>query len=442
VTGVVFSTVSIVLSGLNSRKLKILNHFFLIAFISTLFCLYILNTQVAKDIYSGQNNESIIEITARVLGDSREIGGGKSIFSVNILSARNINSTITSASGELTIASTLNLYKGQIVRIKKRNMFHQNNSFIFVDRKKIDVLNWGKSFNSKALQIRAKIFDYLKLRIYRMNHDSSLLFTALFTGVKENPKGMVFTSLRKAGASHILALSGMHLGIISFAVMYLLKLIFGKKISFIVTLIIVILYVFIVSSGPSLHRALILFTLLGFVGIIGVSIDLFRLLVICFLIQVIINPASAYLLSFQLSYLALGGIILGSAVVNKNLPGFIPPGVRGVLAASFSAQLFTAVIVLPSFGVIYPIGIISGIILVPIITVFIWIGIIGMLPLPWVFQKFLFGLMDLLYFLVKFLADIFSRFPSFGFNGVLFGTAVICFVVIIGKNYRKFPFPR
>lgn len=436
----VLSSVSIVLSGLNSEKIKILNHFLLTICISTLFCLYITNTQVTKDIYPGQNEKYIKEITARVLGDSREIGGGKSIFSVNILSARNINSTITSASGELTIASTLNLYKGQVICIQKGNMFHRNNSLIFVDRKKIDVVNWEKSFNSKVLKIRAKIFDYLKLRINRMNYDTSLLFTALFTGVKENPRGRLFTSLRKAGASHILALSGMHLGIISFVVMYLLKLIVGKKISFIFTLIIVFLYVFIVSSGPSLHRALILFTLLGLFGIIGFRIDIFHLLIISFLIQVIIDPSSAYLLSFQLSYLALGGIILGSAVINQNLPGFIPPGVRGILSASISAQLFTAALVLHSFGVIYPVGIISGIILVPIITLFIWTGIIGIMPMPWVLQKLLFSFMDLLYLWVDFFAEKFSLFPALELNDAGIGTAIICFLFILARNYHTHPF--
>ncbi|MEA1910763.1 MAG: ComEC/Rec2 family competence protein, partial [Spirochaetota bacterium] len=245
-------------------------------------------------------------------------------------------------------------------------------------------MGWGSSLDDKILENRANFLSYLRQRIYRMQADSAVLFAALFTGIKDNPKGELFTSLRKAGASHILALSGMHLGIISFGVMFAFTSVFGRRLSFFITLIFIILYVFLVSTGSSLTRAAILFTLLGFFTLSGVRTDIFHVLVLCFVIQLTVNPGSAYELSFQLSYLALGGIILGSETISILLPGIIPPKIRGVLAASLSAQFFTAPLVLSSFGVIYPVGIISGIILVPVITLFIWLGIIGMIPLPWV----------------------------------------------------------
>ncbi|MCK5153669.1 MAG: ComEC/Rec2 family competence protein [Spirochaetales bacterium] len=378
-----------------------------------MFCLFITNTQIPEDISPGQDKKVVTGITARVLEDSREIGGGKFIFSIKLLSAEDINSTITSASGQMTVASNINLYKGQIIRIDKRNIFRKYSSIIFIDRKNIELLKWDNTYTSEILRLRVKILDSLKLRIGRMHPDSSLLFSALFTGIKENPKGKLFTSLRKAGASHILALSGMHLGIISFGVMFLVTILIGRKLSFIFTLFIVFLYVFLVSSGPSLTRALILFTLLGLFALYGVKVDIFHILIICFLIQVVIDPGSAYELSFQLSYLALGGIILGSDYVSRILPGFIPPGVRGILAASFSAQIFTAPLVLYSFGVIYPVGIVSGLILVPIITLFIWIGILTLLPMPWLVQRILFWIMEELYVAVEISADFFSKFPFF-----------------------------
>ncbi|MCK5672835.1 MAG: ComEC/Rec2 family competence protein [Spirochaetales bacterium] len=264
--------------------------------------------------------------------------------------------------------------------------------------------------STEILKKRAHILDYLALRISRLGHGSDILFSALFTGKKENPKGELFMSLRTAGASHILALSGMHLGIIAFGFMFLFTPLFGRRASFFLTLLIILLYVFLVSSGPSLTRAVILFTLLGLFSLSGVRIDIFHILVICFLIQVIIDITSAYELSFQLSYLALGGIILGSDKVNRRIPGFIPPKLRGILAASVSAQLFTAPLVLYYFGVIYPVGVISGIILVPVITIFIWVGIVGMLPLPWVVSHFIFWIMENLFKIVEISAAFFSQF--------------------------------
>jgi len=439
IPGIAFASFSVTLSVFDSRILKTLNRFFIIIFISSLFSLNVINKNVLIDNSYGQDKKFVTEVTARVLEDSREIGGGKSLFPICLLYSKDINLTTTSASGELTIASTLNLYKGQLIRIKKRNILNSKNSLVFVDCKKVYVLNWGNTIYDKIFKIRAYIFDHLKFRINRMQHKSSLLFTALFTGMKENPKGKIFISLRKAGASHILALSGMHLGIISLAVMFLLTLLIGKRVSFIFTLILIFMYVFIVSSGPSLNRALILFTLLGLLEIIGVKIDIFSILVICFLIQVTMYPSSAYRLSFQLSYLALGGIILWSGRIARILPGFIPPGIRGILAASISAQICTSVLVLHSFGVIYPVGIISGILLIPIITLFIWIGIIGLLPIPWFFQEFLFRVMDLLYLGIDFLADMFSLFPSIGAKYSVIVASLFFIILILVKIIKIFP---
>lgn len=437
---IIFSSISIALSIFNKRILKIINQFIIMIIISLLFCIFVIIKKTPEDLITGQDEKAVVEITARVLEDSREIAGGKSIFLIEVLSVKDNNSTITSASGKITIASNIKLYRGQVIKAGKKNIFGKYNSFIFIDYKNIEILDWETTFPAIILRKRAQIYSHLKENIRLMYPNSSLLFSALFTGIKENPKGELFTSLRKAGASHILALSGMHLGIISFGTMLFLTLVFGKKLSFIITLLILCLYVFLVSPGPSLTRALIFFTLLGVFGIYGIKVDVFRVLIFCFLIQVVTNTDSAYSLSFQLSYLALGGIILGSKRIIRVLPGLIPPWVRGILAASISAQIFTSVLVLHYFSVIYPVGIISGIILVPIITLFIWIGIAALVPMPWLIRSFLFRIMEEIYRAVEFFADFFSRFPELDIQSAVIGSIIISLLLVFGRYSGNLPF--
>jgi len=360
---------------------------------------------------SGQNNKYITEITARVLEDSREISGGFNIFPVNLLSSCNMNLTTTGASGKLILASKIIVYKGQMIVVKKDRLLEKSDSIIFVDKKKILILNPEQTWYGRLLSERKEILKYLKKRIDRMGTDPSILFTALFTGYKENPNSKLFLSFRHAGASHILALSGMHLGIISFGIMFLLKYMVGRKLSFIVTFLAILFYVFLTDAGSSLTRAAIFFVLLGFFVLIGIRLDIFHLLIFCFFIQIFKDPESSYNLSFQLSYLAISGIILFSEKINYKMPGIIPPVIRSVLSASIAAQIFTAPLVLYYFGVIYPVGIVSGIFLVPLVTIFIWTGIIVLLPLPWFMQKILFWIMDIIYMLIKSSADFFSQFP-------------------------------
>jgi competence protein ComEC len=407
------------LSVFASGNFYLQSRIYYLVFISSLISLFIVQVPSEDNIFPGQNTEYIVEITGKVLADSKEIGGGQKIFSLQLSSAEDINSTRTSASGSLTVASQVDVYKGQFVSLAKKNILVQDSSFIFIDQKNISVLEWGTAWDILIMEKRAQILVYLKQHIRRMGVGPASLFTALFAGIKENPKGELFTALRRAGGSHILALSGMHLGIISFGILFVLTGLFGRRISFAVTLIVILFYVFLVSAGPSLTRAVILFILIGFLSLSGSRIDIFHILSICFLIQILLDPNSAYMLSFQLSYLALGGIILGSGRINRMLPGLIPGGIRNVLSASISAQLFTAPLVLYSFGVIYPVGIISGIILVPIITLFIWIGIIGLLPMPWILQRLVFSADASLYKAIEISADIFSRFPALELKGAI-----------------------
>jgi ComEC/Rec2-related protein len=410
-------------------------------FISSLISIHVLNSQISNDIFSGQDNRAVDSITARVLKDSREISGAQFVFPINVLSAVDINSTSTSSSGKIVVIAKKELYKGQILNITKKKILLQNNSFIFIKSKNILELNWGESWESDILKKRADIFDNIKQRIKQMGSGPGVLFSALFTGIKDNPNNDLFTSFKKAGASHILALSGMHLGIISFGIMMILKGLVGKRIGFIITFFVVIVYVFLVNAGPSLIRAVIMFVLIGSINIAGKKIDIFHILIISFIIQILLNSESAYTLSFQLSYLALAGIILLSGFINRKLPGFIPGVIRAILSASISAQLFTAPLILNYFGVLYPVGIISGIILVPMVTLFIWIGITGLLPVPGFVQRMIYSVMDVLYELIKFSSGAFSLFPHLHFSVTawIFLLIILFYLsyILIGKRKEK-----
>ena len=358
--------------------------------------------------------------------DSREISGGFNVFPVKLLSSCNMNLTSTGASGEIVLASKIIVYKGQMIVIKKERLLENSNSIIFVDKKKITIVDPEKTLYGEMLSKRKDILKYLKNRIDRMDSESAMLFTALFTGYKKNPNSKLFISFRRSGASHILALSGMHLGIISFGIMFLLKYIVGKKLSLIVTFFTIIFYVFLTDPGSSLTRAAIFFVLLGLFVLVGYKPDTLHILVLCFVIQVTNDPESSYNLSFQLSYMAISGIILLSGIINNILPGIIPPGFRSVLSASIAAQIFTAPLVLYYFKVIYPVGIISGIILVPLVTLFIWIGIIVLFPFPLFIQVFLFRIIKNIYLLIKVSTEFFSQFPS-----LMLKPAIVLFAVVL-----------
>ncbi len=404
--------------------------------ISALISLFLFPGSEGELRFWGQNPDYISEVGGRVLSDSREIGGGVKVFTVQIIYAENQNKLRTDARGTISVFSSLNVYKGEQIIIRKRNLLYRNRKFLFLNRSQIEIDEWENTLQGEIFRRRADILKILSSRMKVVSPESFSFFTALVFGIRDNPDGEIYSDLRRSGASHILALSGLHLGIIAFGVVIILKIFFSRKISFILTLIVIFAYVFLVGFSPSLTRAFILFGLAGMVGIIGKRADIFHILVLSFLLQTVIFPESAQTLSFQLSYLALGGIILWSSGISLPLPGIIPAGIRSIFAASAAAQIATGALVVYSFGRIYPIGIISGVVFIPLITLFIWVGIIGLFPLPLILRELVSWLLMKTYLIIKISAGFFSTFPSLSFRGSLIAASVI-FGIYLLKSMQK-----
>ena len=101
-----------------------------------------------------------------------------------------------------------------------------------------------------------------------------------------------------------------------------------------------------------------------------------HVLLLSFIVLVILEPAAFYSLSFQLSFLAVAGIIIISPLINKLFRPVLPRFLSIALSCSIAAQLFVTPILIKYFGELYPVGIAASIIIAPMVTVFIWIGII------------------------------------------------------------------
>ena len=122
-----------------SRALKLRSRICFLIFFSSIISLFIVHDILENHNFPGQEAKSVVEITGRVLSDSKEIGGDLKIFTLEMLYTKDINSTRTSASGCLTIASQVDLYKGQLVSLAKSNITAQNSAIIFIDRKNIKI---------------------------------------------------------------------------------------------------------------------------------------------------------------------------------------------------------------------------------------------------------------------------------------------------------------
>ncbi|ADK80634.1 ComEC/Rec2 family competence protein [Sediminispirochaeta smaragdinae] len=204
---------------------------------------------------------------------------------------------------------------------------------------------------------------------------ASLLLDALLLGRKRDPSSPVFTLFRRAGASHILALSGMHIGILASLVLSLLRPIVGKRCAKVLLLFFLPFYLFLVGLRPSLVRALLFFILAG--TIFWSKSASLRALTLTFLIQIVIFPLSPAELSFQLSYLALFGILTLAAPIDDILKDLlIPSALSSPLAASIAAILASAPLLFFYFGELRPASLAASVLLSLPVLLLIWSGLV------------------------------------------------------------------
>ena len=226
------------------------------------------------------------------------------------------------------------------------------------------------------LRYRARLRRHLADRISMMAPRSAQLFRALFIGDRDTIAPEIVQLFRRVGAMHILALSGMHLGIISTLLFLIIRPLFGPHRSIAISAIICICYVAIVGLYPSLVRALVMVCIIGWLKLIRRHVEGINIVALTCIILSLIFPDFVTQLSFQLSFAALSGIMLYGSFFDRKLRPYLPSYIRMPLAASIGAQLATMPFQIFVFKAIYPIGIIAVIFLTPLIVLFLWCGIL------------------------------------------------------------------
>lgn len=150
------------------------------------------------------------------------------------------------------------------------------------------------------------------------------LVNALLTGDRSSLDDSVMNSFRDSGASHILALSGLHLGII-YGILLKVTCIFGNHptVRAIRSLIIILLcgiYTLATGASPSLVRAFLFILVNETARLTHRSNNPLRVYCAALFIQTAINPQVISSTGFQLSYLAMAGIFLLYPALRKWYP--------------------------------------------------------------------------------------------------------------------------
>lgn len=181
------------------------------------------------------------------------------------------------------------------------------------------------------------------------------LAEALLVGYKEDLDKSLVEQYANTGVVHIIAISGMHLGLIYGLLIILLKPLRNKKYGEIIhtVLIIAALWFFSLLTGaaPSITRSAIMFSVIVAGNAFMRRSSIYNSLALSAFILLLVNPFNLWDVGFQLSYAAL----LSIAILGKPIAGILQPEniilekIWQLIAVTLAAQVFTIPFVLFHF---------------------------------------------------------------------------------------------
>lgn len=205
------------------------------------------------------------------------------------------------------------------------------------------------------------------------------LARALLLGERHALDPGILELFRRAGAMHLLALSGMHLGVLAGILGLLSFPLLGRK-GLLPAAALLCGYYWLVGPIPSLLRALLMFCLAALLRARGVPVDPRSLLAAALLIALLLEPELATSLGWRLSTLALVGILWIGAPLSLRGPKLPGRPIWALLWVSIGAMVATAGTSFAVFGAIYPASPLSSLLLTPLVLLFIWLALL-LLPL-------------------------------------------------------------
>lgn len=186
------------------------------------------------------------------------------------------------------------------------------------------------------------------------NPETGGIINALITGERSGIPAEIKESFRASGASHILALSGLHLGIIYVIIRRLLTPVgntpAAKALKSVITISACCFYTLATGAGPSIVRALLFIIIRETVALTHRRNSIAGTLMTAMFIQLIISPSSIQEAGFQLSYAAVAGIAFIYPRLREFWPGtghedkLMTRGLRWIwnsAALSISCQIAT-----------------------------------------------------------------------------------------------------
>jgi competence protein ComEC len=264
--------------------------------------------------------------------------------------------------------------------LKKKRIYHQlsgaENKFIRIQNPTKTVFGYASNFRQRLIE---------KLRKENFGEEELGVIQALLLGQRNDISEETYNNYKSAGAVHILAVSGLHIGILLLLLQFVLKPIEllpkGKTIKLIAIVCLLWSFAFIAGLSASIVRAVTMFSFLAYAMYLNRPTNTFNIIALSMFFILLFKPLFLFQVGFQMSYAAVMAIVW---VYPKLQRFWYPENIivrKGwqLVAVSIAAQLGVLPISLFYFHQFPALFFISNLLVIPFLGIILGVGILVLL---------------------------------------------------------------
>lgn len=231
-----------------------------------------------------------------------------------------------------------------------------------------------------AYSVRNKINKSLQRKGFK--NDELAVINALLLGQRNTVSSDLLKSYAGAGAIHILAVSGLHIGILLLLLTWLFKPLHylknGKTYALIIIVILLWLYAILAGLSASVVRAVAMFTAIAISLNVNRLSNIYNVLIIAMFFLLLFYPIYLFDVGFQLSYLAVFAIVWLQPKFYKliKMPNWIFDKLWQLFTVSIAAQIGILPLSIYYFHQFPELFFVANLIIIPFLGIILTVGII------------------------------------------------------------------
>jgi competence protein ComEC len=260
--------------------------------------------------------------------------------------------------------------------LEKQNIWHQ----VYLQKNDIQVVRLHPNSGYYLERLRNSLRQSFDLHAF--DAKTKALIDALLLGQRVALDKETLTDYTNAGVIHVLAISGLHISVLYFFLIFILRPLrsfrFGKILELLLVLMVLWLFALLTGLPASVTRAVTLFSFMSLGTYFNRSKSLYNAMAVSALLILVFSPNTLFDIGFQLSYAAVLSIVLFqpffklvSVTQNKIVRYFMD-----MIGVSLAAQIGVLPLCLYYFNQFPALFLLANIVIIPLSSFVLLYGII------------------------------------------------------------------